>query len=94
MRASEAQTAEDTQILVLPVSNGVISDDVLNLSEPVCSALKLVFIGLRGAHDVKHRAWCIVGVPQASVAFIVNTIVFSKPRTVGAHCLVFLQTSA
>lgn len=80
--------------MVLPVSNGVISDEVLNLSETVCSALKLVFIGLHEAHDVKQRAWCVVGVPQALVAFIVNMIVFSKPRTAGAHCLVFLQRSA
>lgn len=46
MEAVETQTAVDTQILVPPVSNCVISDNVLNLSEPVCSALKLVFTGL------------------------------------------------
>lgn len=43
---------------------------------------------------MKHVAWHIVGILRALADFIVTVIVFSKPRTAGAHCLVFLQKPA
>lgn len=73
--------------MVLPVSDGGISNQVLSFSEPVCSALQSVFTGLHGAHDGKPRTWCVVGVPQALAVFIVYMIVFSKLRRVGVHFL-------